>query len=212
MGGVRRNRDWAENGLSRRMAWSTDGCSSGLRSLGLDGVPRVSVVRLSPPQFRARSCFNVCTCSRTCTREFGNSSSSERSNVLVVGRVADSLCPRWHLGRQYLTLIESYRWCPVRCSSDFLAFCTLPSSPSQSELRRCVAKYPTPQMEGGGPSEGYALDIVNSLVPALDTPILPIQLRSILGPMHEYSMHPYNFSSSLPYHTPLRVPHVIRAD
>ena len=61
-------------------------------------------------------------------------------------------------------------------------------------------KNSVPRAEGGGPSERCALDIVYSLVPPLDPAILLIQLRSVLGPMHEYSMHLYNFSSLLTYY------------
>jgi hypothetical protein len=40
-------------------------------------------------------------------------------------------------------------------------------------------EYPMPQMEGGGPSEGYALDIGHFLFPLSSAVILPLQLQSI---------------------------------
>ena len=126
MEGARRSRDWAENGLYQRVVQSTDGCLSGLRYSELDGVSRVSAVRFSSPQSRARSSFNVYSCSRTCAREFRNHCGPGRFNILVVGRVADSVCPRWHLGGQCPPLMESTRWRLTRRSSKFLAFCTPP--------------------------------------------------------------------------------------
>ena len=85
--------------------WLIDGCLSGLRSLESGGAFRASVVRLRLPQPRMKSRFNVRTCSRSCAREFGNRRCPEESNILVVGRVADSICPRWGVSRQHPTLI-----------------------------------------------------------------------------------------------------------
>lgn len=72
---------------------------------GIQGLCRTSFA----PQRRVEPPFDIWTCSRACTREFGNHCRSKTFGILVVDRVAGSICPRWRLGRDHPTLNESFR-------------------------------------------------------------------------------------------------------